>query len=762
MNESTINKKVYISGMHSGQNPSSGVGIARSLKKAFPKLTIVGVDHWQGASGLHDKSIDEVLILPQWSQIDRSLQIDQLRQLLDAGHIWISAHDVEVHWLAQNFGAHENLLVPSGAALSATAKPHVEAFTALDFKVPESISAFLSDNEVHSFLRDHAWQCWLKGPYHDAKRITSWDGFERARENMQKEWKTSQLFVQHHKIGNEESICFTAYHGELLEAVHMQKRILTPEGKTWAGRVTNLSPEFQARLKSILRQLEWSGGGEIEYTRDPDGNNWIIECNPRFPAWIYGSALVKANLPARLLARALGRSFVESATGYAGFTRIVQEVPAREFVGLPMPPDPSLMSWSVNGQKGKSGPMQSQLIPPLRETMELRTIEPADYEDPVPPAKIKPNMSPDYWAEAGAMVVDFQGETPQRMPMLKWTASRFEKLQESLKPTRAFSPELRIGYSLKTSPTIHHIENAQKAGFLMECISQLEVHRALSLGAQPAQVILNGPGKFWPLTREPVTGLHMVFADSVEEFHRLIERPEMALCLGARISLPKLNSRFGIPVDEFDNFKQLLAGISKMKTRNKLGFHFHMPSWLIGVNRWKTAFESILTWCQAVEQLTGVVVRHLDFGGGFYPGDLVSLNLRWVQESINQALPNVEAVYFEPGRSLTQEGEILISRVLSVRKKTSRHPAEIVVDASVAELPLAQTYPHRLFYRTADAMKIQNFESGDSRILGRICMESDILASGIDVPENLKIGDLVVFGDAGAYERSMSYEFGRG
>jgi diaminopimelate decarboxylase len=53
-------------------------------------------------------------------------------------------------------------------------------------------------------------------------------------------------------------------------------------------------------------------------------------------------------------------------------------------------------------------------------------------------------------------------------------------------------------------------------------------------------------------------------------------------------------------------------------------------------------------------------------------------------------------------------------------------------------------------------------EAGKVKVLGRICMESDVLHSGIRLPENVKIGDLIVFGDAGAYERTMSYVFGRG
>ena len=48
------------------------------------------------------------------------------------------------------------------------------------------------------------------------------------------------------------------------------------------------------------------------------------------------------------------------------------------------------------------------------------------------------------------------------------------------------------------------------------------------------------------------------------------------------------------------------------------------------------------------------------------------------------------------------------------------------------------------------------------RLLGRICMEDDVLSSGLDLPENLAVGDRLVVCDAGAYERSMSYAFGRG
>ncbi|OFZ30667.1 MAG: hypothetical protein A2622_13435 [Bdellovibrionales bacterium RIFCSPHIGHO2_01_FULL_40_29] len=765
-----MDKKVFISGMHSGQNPSAGVGIARSLRKAFPELNLVGVDHWQGSSGLHHESVDEALLLPQWKQINRVRHVEFLREILDAGNIWISGLDVEVYWLAQNFGYHQNLFAPTGTALELTAKPSVKAFSELGFKVPDYISAFSADSEVHSFMRQNSWQCWLKGPYHDAKRITSWDGFCRHRDQMQKDWKTSRLFLQKHIVGNEESICFSANRGKLVAAVHMQKRLITPEGKTWAGRVTPVSPEFFEQMSEVIQGLRWSGGGEIEFTRDLDGKKWIIECNPRFPAWIFGSALSGINLPAKMISSALEIPFVEIVPLYPCFTRVVYEIPAKESVGLPMPLDPSLAAWSSDGGKGKGGgPSAGSVMPFLRDTMEQRQESHHDFDDDeddhddeksVEHMHFDSSIPPQYSSEIKEKAERFVGETPSRVHLEGWTFSRFESLSKAIRAAHRY-PEIRIGYSVKTSSTDEHLRHAKACGFLTECISQMEIHRALNVGVPAKEIILNGPGKFWPLTQKPVTDLRMLFCDSVEEFDRVIQIPNMSKVLGFRIQLPKLNSRFGVPVDKIENFQGIIKSVRKLSGQ-ELGFHFHMPSWSIGIQRWKEAVRSLLTWCQAVEQLTDVSVRHLDMGGGFFPSDLEKMDFKWIQETIREALPQIKTIYFEPGRSLTQEGEAVFSRVLDVRRTKDNKVTEIVVDACIAELPLIDSYAHRIFFKSKTSDDFTHLNKGDTKVLGRICMENDVLSKGLKIPSSVELGDYLIFGDAGAYERSMSYDFGRG
>ena len=757
-----MRKNIYISGMHSGQNPCAGIGIARSLRKAFPEIKIIGVDHWQGSSGLHHEAVDEVLLLPAWKQIDRNRHSDFLKNILDQGHVWISALDVEIYWLAQNFGTHPNLIVPTGSALEMTAKPDVCAMNSLGFKIPDHISAFLPDSDIHSFLRMNSWQCWLKGPYHEAKRINSWESFERHRDVMQKEWRTKRLFLQKNVVGSEESICFSAYQGRLLSVVDMQKRLITAEGKTWAGIVMAAVPDFFSNLSKEIKKLNWSGGGEIEFVRGSDGDKWMIECNPRFPAWIFGATLSGFNLPAKIISAIWNLSFTEVIKSYPCFTRVVHEIPAKESVGLPQPPDPTLAGWIMDGQKGKgSGPSTAASIPQLRDSMTLASTnvqeEKFNFDIPTAPEA--------YSQEIENKTDTFNGETPMRIHLESWTSSRFHSLANSIKSALP-SPEIKIAYSVKTSSTDEHLRHARRCGFYAECISQKEISKAIQTGVSKDNIILNGPGKFWPTISAPITDIHMLFCDSINEFNRVIEIPSIAKVLGFRIQLPKLNSRFGISVDNIENFQALVNSVKKLNGVAELGFHFHMPSWAIGLQRWKEAIRSLLTWCQAIEKITSTPIRHLDLGGGFFPTDLEAITFKWVQEIVKKELPSVRVIYFEPGRALTQEGDAIVSRILDIRKSNSHEITEIVVDACIAELPMIHSYAHRVFYRSRSKQNISDrlihLGKGKTKILGRICMENDILNKGLYIPDNAQLGDLLIFGDAGAYGRSMSYDFGRG
>ena len=103
--------------------------------------------------------------------------------------------------------------------------------------------------------------------------------------------------------------------------------------------------------------------------------------------------------------------------------------------------------------------------------------------------------------------------------------------------------------------------------------------------------------------------------------------------------------------------------------------------------------------------------------------------------------------------------------VLDLPAEVQHHEAdyvEAVVDASIAELPMYFFYPHRMLRQCASTGAITPIGRGKTHLMGRLCMEHDIVAANVALPDGTAAGDVLIFCDAGGYDRSMSYVFGRG
>jgi len=346
--------------------------------------------------------------------------------------------------------------------------------------------------------------------------------------------------------------------------------------------------------------------------------------------------------------------------------------------------------------------------------------------------------------------------TPQRLFLPRTAEAAFARLH-TVSPIDGIA--LRYAYSLKTSPDAEYLMLARKADMLAECISVLEVRRALEAGWLPGDIVLNGPGKWWPSTERTVDGLRVVFSDSVEELERLVASGRGDRLWGVRLRIPGSRSRFGVPVDEPADFERLCAAVAALPTPRDFGIHVHMASTMIGVGHWRDIAESAIAWARALEAAAGCRIRALDLGGGYHPDDFARLPFAEIVRAARRQLRDLTEVYVEPGRALTQATMAMVTSVLDVRRQDGMIH-EVVMDTCIAEMPLASVYPHRFFRVAGD--QLVPVARGPVRVLGRICMEDDILSAGLDLPDTLDIGDRLVICDAGAYERSMSYAFGRG
>ncbi len=94
--------------------------------------------------------------------------------------------------------------------------------------------------------------------------------------------------------------------GGTVGAVASKKMYITEKGKGWAG-VTIYDEELLSISGKIIEALQWRGGAEFEFVKKKEtGEYYLLEINPRFPAWVYLAVGAGQNLPYAALQLALG------------------------------------------------------------------------------------------------------------------------------------------------------------------------------------------------------------------------------------------------------------------------------------------------------------------------------------------------------------------------------------------------------------------------------------------------------------------------
>ncbi|GLW93534.1 ATP-grasp domain-containing protein [Actinokineospora globicatena] len=736
---------VVLSGVHSGPNPSPGLGLARSLRLAWPRLRLEALDYSPRSTGLSASEFDRVHVRPGWHAADLDALCAGLVSIVEsAGAVFLPGLDLEAALLADRSPGHAALLLPPSAAFDAVAKPGETAAALLGLAIPEYRFAEGVEDGADFAVR-HGWRVWVKGPRYQAIATGSRAELAAAIARLRETWGGESL-LQRHVDGTEESVVFAALDGELLGACAMRKTMVTAEGKTWAGSVDLLDPPTRARLVDLVRVTRWTGGGEVEIVREAEtGVPYLLEVNPRFPAWIHGATLAGVNLPARLVAAATGipRQERERAQSSA-FVRVVEEIPAGPHAtgavplthrALPAPP----------GKHPSGMPVLSRRLAPPRPRQRTADLDHQRAADIADALVVDPYESP--------ARVYFGGVLDRGLDRLAGVCRDVED---------ATGVPTRFAYSVKTNPDPRVLGAVLRRGALVEVISQAEARRCAEAGFPGDRVVLGGPAKWWRFDGGPVK-FGAVFCDSVSDLERTLALIAgggvYADVLGLRLAPPGVPSRFGIDVTCPRAYRRVADALRGAPVA-RLGLQFHHAASQIGLRAWLREFTAAVT--VAADLLTRVDVRArcVDLGGGWPPGlgraELGGQLVRATRTAVRELGP-IDQVLFEPGKYLVEPAMAVFTTVLDVRD--GPHGRAAVVDASIAELPDWGSHPHPVLWRAPGA-PWRRLRPGDESVLGRLCMEHDRPRAGLALPDGIAEGDHLLFLDAGAYDASMSFRFG--
>jgi diaminopimelate decarboxylase len=350
---------------------------------------------------------------------------------------------------------------------------------------------------------------------------------------------------------------------------------------------------------------------------------------------------------------------------------------------------------------------------------------------------------------------------------------KWSQLREAL-PSR-FS----ISYSVKANPNPAFLQLFLENGCGLEVASAGEFHQALAAGCPPEKILFAGPGK-------TEAELRYVLSNNIAEIHlesfRELERIDIIarqLDCRARVAV-RVNpggeaeggamrmggkpAPFGIDEEELDDVVGRILSCPRLEFR---GIHLFTGTQILDYNVLIRQYAKGIDLARHAARLLGRPLHRVDFGGGWGVPyflherelDLAAVKLgltSLVDELANDSFFHGTEFLVEPGRFLTAESGVYVSRVTDI--KISRGKKFLIVDGGMhhhlaASGNLGQTIKRNYPIAVINKLGAPTEEIVD--VVGPLCTPLDVLARNIELPR-AEEGDLIGVFQSGAYARAAS------
>jgi diaminopimelate decarboxylase len=326
-----------------------------------------------------------------------------------------------------------------------------------------------------------------------------------------------------------------------------------------------------------------------------------------------------------------------------------------------------------------------------------------------------------------------------------------------------------VCYAVKANSTLAVLNLLARLGSGFDIVSGGELQRVLAAGGDARKVVFSGVGKSAEEMRHALdAGILCFNVESEAELERLNEvagRAGKPAAVSLRVN-PDVDARThpyiatGLKQDKFGvahrDALPLYRKAAAMPHLRIAGIGCHIGSQITRIAPFVAALDRILTLVDRL-QGEGIAISHIDLGGG--------LGIRYRREAppavadyakaLNRRLGDrPQKLLFEPGRALTGNAGVLLTRVEYVKLGKPRNFA--VVDAAMNDLIRPALYdawhdivPVRRARRAARGRRYQ--------VVGPVCESGDFL--GRDRALSPAAGDLLAVLSAGAYGMSMSSNY---
>ncbi|MBI5218791.1 MAG: ATP-grasp domain-containing protein [Bacteroidia bacterium] len=303
---------VAVSGLNNTDNPGPGIPVIRGIRESKEfDVRIIGLAYENLEPGiyLHD-IVDKTYQIPYPSAgTDPLIQRIEYIHSVEKIDVIIPNFDAELYSFMRSSDVLKEMKIhtflPTMEQFEERHKSNLPAFgKKYGITVPFSRPIF-GENEIFGLTADFTYPLLVKGKYYDAYVAYNPEQVRMYFNKIASKWGLP-IIIQEFIHGTEVNvIALGDGKGNTIGAVPMRKQYITDKGKAWGG--ITLDDENMLELtRKIIGQTKWRGGMEFELIKTISNDLFLIEINPRIPAWVYLAVGAGQNLPEALIKLALG------------------------------------------------------------------------------------------------------------------------------------------------------------------------------------------------------------------------------------------------------------------------------------------------------------------------------------------------------------------------------------------------------------------------------------------------------------------------
>lgn len=303
---------IAVTGLNNTDNPGPGVPVIRGLREAKSfDVRIIGLVYENLEPGIYMENVADKIYQIPYPSSGSEVFIERIKYIHSKENIDVIIPNFDAELFT--FMKSEQVLKEMGIK---TFLPTIKQFEERhkselpEFGKKYGVDIPFSKNitnlsDIKSLQHEFNYPVLVKGKFYDAYLAYTPEQVIEFFNKISSKWGVPVIIQEFIKGTEVNVIALGDGKGNTIGAVPMRKQYITDKGKAWGG-ITLGDQNLMKITKNLIQKTKWKGGMELEFIKTQENKYYIIEINPRIPAWVYLAVGAGQNLPEALVKLALG------------------------------------------------------------------------------------------------------------------------------------------------------------------------------------------------------------------------------------------------------------------------------------------------------------------------------------------------------------------------------------------------------------------------------------------------------------------------